>query len=401
MVHDDDVADDGAYFIVMELLAGIGIEELRRQRFGRLPIPWAVNVVDQLLDVLAVAHARGILHRDIKPSNLFLKDDGALKVLDFGIARVRDAAVAFPDQRVTGSGQLGTPGFMAPEQALGRSNEIDERTDVWAASATLFTLISGNLVHAGRTHEELWVCSARDEPRRLETLAPEVPGDIARIVHRGLAFDRSDRWPTAREMLDALRVAGKTCLGGAPERVPRCQWAVLDRLPTEAGIPPTVRVGPTASPPPAPPPTVSPDEKEPPRKSFHAQVLVVGLLGVVALGGVSWLRGWDWGKNELPAPVAAIVDPEPQPISIDAGPASGEGRAQPAPRRPPTGSSRPREVPPTVQKAHFLPPTAPIIIEAGLDPAPVASPPLKPNCVPPFVIDDAGLRIPKDECAPQ
>ncbi|WP_410971874.1 protein kinase domain-containing protein, partial [Salmonella sp. SAL4445] len=90
--------------------------------------------------------AKSILHRDIKPANLYVTRDGTLKVLDFGIARVRDVASGGASATKTGM-MLGTPTFMSPEQALSKSSEIDGRSDLWAVGATLFTLLSGHLVH--------------------------------------------------------------------------------------------------------------------------------------------------------------------------------------------------------------------------------------------------------------
>ena len=92
VVLDDDVAEDGAAFLVMELLEGASIEAVWEKHGRRLPLRAVLAIGDQVLDVLAAAHAAGIVHRDIKPANLFLTRDGAIKVLDFGIARLRDAA---------------------------------------------------------------------------------------------------------------------------------------------------------------------------------------------------------------------------------------------------------------------------------------------------------------------
>src|SRR5690606_8273689 len=109
---------------------------------GTLPAHEVALVADQLLDVLAAAHAASIVHRDLKPDNVFLTHEGRVKVLDFGIARLRAAAHETSASTQAGS-LLGTPAFMAPEQALGRWKEVDERTDIWAVGATLYTLLTG------------------------------------------------------------------------------------------------------------------------------------------------------------------------------------------------------------------------------------------------------------------
>ena len=144
-VLDDDVSEDGAAFLVMELLEGASVEHLWEKHGYTLPVGAALTIAHQLMEILAAAHAKAIVHRDIKPANLFVTREGQLKVLDFGIARVRDAAIS--GAQATGTGLvLGTPAFMSPEQALAKSQEIDARTDVWAAGATLFTLLSGRNV---------------------------------------------------------------------------------------------------------------------------------------------------------------------------------------------------------------------------------------------------------------
>jgi serine/threonine-protein kinase len=134
-VFDDDVSDDGAAFLVMELLSGETLEDRAEHHNGTLPLGEVLSLTDQLLDVLGSAHERGIIHRDIKPENLFLTTNGELKVLDFGIARLRE--LSMPPDGSTGVGTfMGTPAFMSPEQARGRWGEVDFRSDVWAIGAT-------------------------------------------------------------------------------------------------------------------------------------------------------------------------------------------------------------------------------------------------------------------------
>src|SRR5450432_620380 len=128
----------------MELLHGQTLEAIWESHRFKLPLPLVVGVALQLLDVLAAAHKRGLVHRDIKPGNLMLTQDGQVKVLDFGIARLRDMTNA----QATQTGMvMGTPAFMAPEHALAKTDEIDAQTDLWAVGATLLTLATGRLVH--------------------------------------------------------------------------------------------------------------------------------------------------------------------------------------------------------------------------------------------------------------
>jgi serine/threonine-protein kinase len=200
-VLDDDVASDGAAFLVMELLEGAGLEQVWERHGSRIPLRGALAVGWQLLDVLAAAHDKGIVHRDIKPANLFVTRDGTLKVLDFGIARLRDAASEHATQSGTA---MGTPAFMPPEQVLGRASEIDALTDVWAVGATLFTLLSGQLVHEGETPQELMVRSATVRPRSLATVSRDLPPAVVGVIDRALEFDRAARWPSAVAMRSAI-----------------------------------------------------------------------------------------------------------------------------------------------------------------------------------------------------
>jgi serine/threonine-protein kinase len=200
-VLDDDVAEDGAAFIVMELLDGETLDDLWRRRGGRLPLDEALSIVARLLDVLAAAHEIGIVHRDIKPQNIFITSDGALKLLDFGIARVAEGSSTLTQA----GGMLGTPAFMSPEQARGRWQVVDARSDLWSVGATLFVLISGHFVHEAETIAELHIAAATTPARSIAEVVPELPAEFVRLIARALSYDQADRWSDAQAMRGAVR----------------------------------------------------------------------------------------------------------------------------------------------------------------------------------------------------
>jgi hypothetical protein len=141
---------------------------LRTSSGHKLAPEVVLSIGHQLLDVLAAAHAHG----DIKPANLFLMNDDRLKVLDFGIARIRDAARSHATQ--TGA-MMGTPAFMAPEQASGRTAQVDALTDIWAVGATLFTLASGRLVHEAESGQAMIIQAATRQATSLASVLPGAP----------------------------------------------------------------------------------------------------------------------------------------------------------------------------------------------------------------------------------
>ena len=214
-VLDDDVADDGAAFLVMELLDGAPVDVIAERRAGKLPVAPALLVVHALLDVLAAAHDRGIVHRDLKPANLFVTKDGTLKVLDFGIARIREAART--TAQATGTRvMLGTPAFMPPEQAMAKAGEIDARSDLWAVGATLWNLLTGNIVHEGENGTQILIAAATKPARSPASVMPSAPPGVIELVDRALAFERGARFQTAGEMKDAVEVAYRAASGTEP-----------------------------------------------------------------------------------------------------------------------------------------------------------------------------------------
>ncbi|HSN97041.1 MAG TPA: serine/threonine-protein kinase [Candidatus Nanopelagicales bacterium] len=199
-IRDIDVTDEGEPFLVMELLEGESLQD-RAQRAGGIETAEICRIVDELLDVLAAAHAQGIIHRDIKPDNLFLLRDGRLKVLDFGIAHVRDGVKT--ELRTRAGSTLGTVSYMAPEQVRGTG--VDHRADLFSVGATMFRLIAKRRLHEARTDSELLVKMATQPAPRLGTVVQGAPPGLCLIVDRALAFDRDRRYPDAKTMQEDVR----------------------------------------------------------------------------------------------------------------------------------------------------------------------------------------------------
>jgi len=211
-VLDDDIVatgpSAGTAYLVMELLIGQSMQD-RLECGPPMDEREFLQIADQVLDVLCAAHARGVVHRDLKPENLFLVHPeavaaagAAVKVLDFGLARLLDG------QAITTYGlALGTPSFMSPEQAAGRLDEIDGRTDLFALAATGFRLRSGRRIHDAGSPVELVQKMAKLAAPSLRTVAPDASEPYARVVDRALAFRREDRYPGAEAMRRDVQAA--------------------------------------------------------------------------------------------------------------------------------------------------------------------------------------------------
>ncbi len=185
-------------YIVMEFVKGRELRQLLRER-GRLHLDEALSVLRQLLAALDCSHLHGVVHRDIKPSNLMVVEPLHVKVMDFGVARIEDAAF-------TQVGTLlGTLSYMSPEQMGGEA--VDARTDLWAAGVILYELLTGRLPFAGATSLEVMRNATQLPHTPVHTLLPELPPALDAVLARALAKQRDDRYATAAEFAQALEQA--------------------------------------------------------------------------------------------------------------------------------------------------------------------------------------------------
>lgn len=202
-ILDDDITPDGAPFLVMELLDGDSLDSWMHKAGGTLPLPDVLAIADQVLDVLAAFHARGVIHRDIKPGNLFVTKPGLVKVLDFGLARLRDPK--FSGAPTATGIVLGTASYMPPEQAQGKSDQVDSRSDIFAVGAVMFRALTGRPVHDAKGATERLFQAMKERAPSLGIVAPHIPTWVVGVVDKALAFDKKDRWETADIMRKAVR----------------------------------------------------------------------------------------------------------------------------------------------------------------------------------------------------
>jgi serine/threonine-protein kinase len=202
-VLDDDTTADGAPFIVMELLDGESLDAWVNRAGGTLPIPDVLAVADQVLDVLSAFHARNVIHRDIKPGNLFITKTGIVKVLDFGLARLRDPR--FGGAPTQSGIVLGTAAYMPPEQAQGKADQVEARSDIFAVGAVMFRALTGRPVHEAKGATERLIQAMKDRAPSVGLVAPHIPTWVVGIVDKALAFDKNERWASATEMRTAVR----------------------------------------------------------------------------------------------------------------------------------------------------------------------------------------------------
>ena len=206
-IYDFGLDDEGNPYFVMELVDGTPLDEVIRQR-GRLPPRDAVRFARQAAEGLQAAHAAGIIHRDVKPSNVIVDARGLAKLVDFGIARVVTGGPALTQPAAL----MGTPGYMAPEQAMGQP--VDHRADIYALGLTLHEMLAGRPPFEAADALSLMVKNLRDPLPDLRSQAAGVPEDLVWLVTQMGAKDREQRPQSAGAVVQAL-AAIETALDAA------------------------------------------------------------------------------------------------------------------------------------------------------------------------------------------
>ena len=333
-VFDVNKTDDGIHYIVQELLEGESLgDHLRNQ--GPLEPAAGIPILTQICDAMAAAHARGIVHRDLKPENIFLchseegpdspGQEGFVKVLDFGIAKMHEAGT----QLTTPLDIMGTPYYMAPEQAMGSAN-ADDRSDIYSLGVIIYQMFTSCLPFQATDLRALLAMIQVENPVPPRQQRPDLPVALEAVILRAMARDPGQRYQSMSDLKQALQQLVQ--VQPVPESTPSVPLApTLPSEPALAPVPETVMQPPPVAPLPAPPDSLLKGQVEAPGPQGGGKLwLALGLLGLVMLVAAGALALHFMGNNKPTSPPG-----EPSKTRIAAG--------EPArlPVKPTTPDSRP------------------------------------------------------------
>ena len=277
--------EQGSPYIVSELLEGSSLREVLRT--GPLATRKAIDYALQITRGLAAAHDKGIVHRDLKPDNIFITEDGRVKILDFGLAKLTRPDAGAAGDTMTAQVQtepghvLGTAGYMAPEQVRGKGT--DHRADIFSFGSILYEMLSGKRAFRGETAADTMSAILKEEPEELSETGRTVPGALERIVRHCLEKNPAQRFQSAGDVAFALESLADASLGSK-----------TGAQPVVSGVEPVI------------------DQSHPSQKRAwmgHPLGIASGLAAVVIAGALGW---WIGGRNK-PEP------PEYQQITFRTG----------------------------------------------------------------------------------
>src|SRR3989449_8486122 len=218
---------DGTHFIAMEFVDGVTLRELIHGK--QTDLSKLLRYLQHAAEGLAKAHAAGIVHRDLKPDNIMVTCEGHAKILDFGLAKLveptgqkpdrerglSEVATALMQQHSTPGAVLGTVGYMSPEQAQGKINEIDHRSDIFSFGCILYEAITRHKPFDGKDAIDSLNKIIREQPTPITNFNPDVPYDLQRIVRRCLAKDPEERYQTIKDVAIEIKEVRRELQGRA------------------------------------------------------------------------------------------------------------------------------------------------------------------------------------------
>ena len=286
-----DVGDEaGLFYFTMQYVEGRTLASYHESK-QMMPMDQIYELADQMCAAIGFAHSSGIVHRDIKPSNLMITPQGTLKVLDFGVAKFGEAGLT------TAGAIVGTPSYLAPEQAAGR--RVDHRADIFAIGAVLYELITCERAFPGESTTSIIYKILNEDPIPPRVIEPSLPEALNGVIRKALSKDPAKRFQSCEEMRAAIRTAKR-----GKEQV--------------AAVP-----------------TMAIREYEQPAEESHKKWLIMAAIAVVIVGMAAGLFIWKWKPanpvaQPAPATEPANSEPAPQPAAV-APPAAKPAEPKPVP----------------------------------------------------------------------
>ena len=327
-ISDFGTTSQGEFYFVMEYLQGAAIAD-RLKQVTRMPPPQALYIAAQVADALGASHQHGIIHRDLKPENIYLVSRGGspdfVKVLDFGLAKLTQGDEKVSHKTRTGS-VMGTPYYMAPEQCEGRAT-IDHRADIYSLGVILFETLTGKVPFGGEGYGEIIVKHITQPIPLARDIVPELSPGLDLILHRAMAKNRDDRFPTMADFraalldpegyaADALRMSASRPVGGGARATGTMSRQELDRA-SQIGLTLSASRSPSGT-----PSTFREtvgeilDEEAPAKHPRGKMVLVAAVVAAAAIGGIFVLKGNKTNRRSASNAAGSASIPAPTPATV-------------------------------------------------------------------------------------
>jgi serine/threonine-protein kinase len=386
------VEDQNQPHIVMEFLRGLPLAK-RMAAAPALMLDDKLDIVAQLCAGLGYAHQQGVIHRDVKPANVFLLEDGTVKLLDFGIAKLTTSTL-------TRQGDvLGSASYMSPEQVSG-SDSVDGRADVWSTGVVLYELLAGRKPFQGETPTNVIVKILKEDPTPIETIVPNLPKQLISVVHRSLQKDPTKRIAKAEEFSRELQWIRKALQASgelAPmEETKFASTQVLQALHEDLQKQPTG----TSS-----PKTTGKSKSAPERVASIAEdtgskkwIALAAVAAVVILGVGGWAFFRPPSNPSTPPASSSAAPPAPVEAARGGQPSGGSTAvstppAEAAPTPPPTPTPPPASTTAKPTPTPAAAKTPPADTPAVEKPKPVVMVPVTLEATFPFAVLDGGRQI--------
>ena len=341
-VTDFGESENGVVFLVMEYLSGLTLKQLIRQE-GPMPLPRTVELLRQVGGALDAAHAEGVVHRDLKSDNIMLLSSSGTdyaKVLDFGIAKIKEPEGTYDPHLTAPDLVIGTPQYMSPEQCS-QSPDIDARSDIYSLGVILYEMLVGHVPFTGGSPTEIMLKHLQHPAPSVLDERGDLPQAIGRVVARALEKGPKDRYQTVGELIEDFTIAagmepaGVSSSGSQPRVELPPESPLADELDEETLVrrrttrPMTPPI-PTPDPSPVVPSVVVPlpGQPSPAISSFNPwKILIPSMIGLLVIFGVIYALSRDsQPTGAAPAGSPLVADPNSSPVE-PAKPATGESEA--------------------------------------------------------------------------